>query len=202
MRALIVVDVQNDFVPGGALPVPEGDAVIPVINRLMGRFDVVVATQDWHPATHKSFASNHPGRSPYEVITLAGLEQVLWPDHCVQGSPGAEFTPGLDLRPVEAIVRKGTDPGIDSYSGFYDNGRKRSTGLAGYLRERGVREVYVTGLAGEYCVFYTAMDAAAEGFATFVVEDATRPLSAEGFEKAVVRMREQGITILRSRDVG
>jgi len=184
MRALIAVDLQNDFIPGGPLPVPDGDEIIPLINSLQEKFPLVVATQDWHPPNHLSFASNHPGRKPLETITLGGLEQTLWPDHCVQGERGAMFAPGFDERRVEAIFRKGTDPEIDSYSGFFDNGHKKSTGLADYLKGRGVKSVYVCGLAAEFCVFYTAVDAIKLGFETYYIEDATRALTREGFASA------------------
>lgn len=184
MRALIIVDVQNDFTTGGRLEVSRGEEIIPLVNRLQVGFDLVVATQDWHPPDHKSFASNHPGRQPFEQILLNGLEQVLWPDHCVQGSVGAAFHPGLEMNKVATIIRKGVDNEVDSYSGFFDNGRLRSTGLAGYLREHQTEEVFVAGLAADYCVYYTAKDALAEGFRCTLIEDATRPISPEGFEKA------------------
>ena len=200
-RALILVDIQNDFVPGGALPVPQGDQIIPVVNQLLPQFDLVVATQDWHPPNHGSFASNHPGKKVYEVIELNGLQQILWPDHCVQGSKGADFVAGLNTNPVEAIFRKGTDPGIDSYSGFFDNGRKKSTGMADYLRGRGVDEVYVVGLAGEFCVNYTILDAAQLGFKTYLIKDATRPLDWQNFEKAMENMRKHNVQIVESQDL-
>ena len=148
MVALILVDIQNDFIPGGTLPVPAGDEIIPLVNELQNSFDLVVATQDWHPKNHKSFASNHTGKRPFDKIMLHGLEQVLWPDHCVQGSRGAQLHDDLDLNKVEAIFRKGMDAEIDSYSAFYDNGYKKSTGLAGYLRERKVQKVFVCGFHG------------------------------------------------------
>ncbi len=198
-RALILVDIQNDFVPGGALPVPQGDQIVPVVNALMPLFDLVVATQDWHPQNHGSFASNHPGKEVYDVIELNGLQQILWPDHCVQGTRGADFVPGLNTNPVEAIFRKGTDPSIDSYSGFFDNGRKKSTGLADYLRGRGITEVFVVGLAGEFCVNYTILDAAELGFKTYLIKDATRPLDEQNFEAAIKAMKEKGVTILESK---
>lgn len=184
MRALIIVDIQNDFVAGGSLEVPFGEQIIPLVNELSEKFDLVVATQDWHPPTHKSFASNHKGKKPFEKIVMEGLEQVLWPDHCVQGSHGAEFHHDLALKRVEAIFRKGMDPAIDSYSGFYDNGHKKSTGLAGYLKERGAQSVYLCGLAGDYCVYFTAKDALGAGFNTCVIEDATRSISSRDFGKA------------------
>ncbi|RLD15532.1 bifunctional nicotinamidase/pyrazinamidase [candidate division KSB1 bacterium] len=198
MKALILVDIQNDFIPGGALPVPDGDAIIPTVNALMPYFDLVVATQDWHPQNHGSFASNHPGKKVYDVIELNGLQQILWPDHCVQGSAGADFAPGLNTNPVEAIFRKGTDPSIDSYSAFFDNGRKKSTGLADYLRGRGIDEVYVVGLAGEFCVNFTILDAVDQGFKTYLIENGTRPLNRNDFEKAKETMKQKGVRIITS----
>ena len=198
MRALIIVDVQNDFVAGGSLEVPQGEQIVPLVNELSRHFVLVVATQDWHPSDHKSFASNHPGKNPFDVIILDGLEQVLWPDHCVQGSRGADFHPDMDLSRVEAVFRKGMVPGIDSYSGFYDNGHKKSTGLAGYLKERKVQSIYVCGLAGDYCVYYTAMDALKSGFTTFVIEDATRAIDKLNFEKAKQEVARSGGEIIDS----
>jgi nicotinamidase/pyrazinamidase len=174
VKALILVDLQNDFLPGGALAVPRGDEVIPVANRLQPRFDLVVATQDWHPRGHGSFASSYPGRKPGELSELGGLPQVLWPDHCVQGSRGAEFARDLSMNRVEAIVRKGTDPRIDSYSGFFDNGHRKSTGLGDYLKGRGAAWVFVLGLATDYCVKSTALDARRLGFRATLVEDGCR----------------------------
>lgn len=184
MFALVLVDIQNDFVPGGALPVPLGDEIIPLINDLQHAFDLVVATQDWHPLAHKSFASSHASKKPFEKIMLHGLEQVLWPDHCIQGSHGAELHIGLKSNKVEAIFRKGMDPEIDSYSAFYDNGYRKSTGLAGYLRERKVQKVFVCGLAADYCVFFTAKDALKENFETYIIEDATRAIDHDGYVRA------------------
>lgn len=172
--ALILVDLQNDFLPTGALPVPEGDAVIPIANALMPRFSTIIATQDWHPAHHGSFAAQHPGKGPGELIELHGLTQVLWPVHCVQHTPGAEFAPNLDAAKINAIFPKGTDPAIDSYSGFHDNGHRRATGLGDHLRAIGIKEVYVLGLATDYCVKFTALDAIQEGFITHVITDACR----------------------------
>jgi nicotinamidase/pyrazinamidase len=198
MTALLLIDIQNDFVHGGRLAVPEGDAIIPLVNALQPRFDLVVASQDWHPAGHESFASSHPGRGPFDHINLHGLPQTLWPDHCVQETPGAALHPALDTRRVEAIFRKGMVPEIDSYSAFYDNGHRKSTGLADYLRGRGVTEVYLAGLAGDYCVYFSALDAQAEGFATFVLTDATRPISPEGFRTALADLRSKGVQLLES----
>jgi nicotinamidase/pyrazinamidase len=198
--ALVLVDIQNDFCPGGALAVAEGDRVVGVADRLAGRFDLVVATQDWHPPDHKSFAANHPGRSPGEVVELHGLEQVLWPVHCVQGSTGAELRPDLDLGAIDRVFRKGSDPEVDSYSGFYDNGHRHSTGLAEYLRERGVERVVMMGLATDYCVKFTALDAVREGFAVTVVEDGCRAveLSPGDSAAAIEAMRAAGVEVATS----
>ena len=174
MNALIVVDLQNDFCPGGALPVPEGDRIVAVINQLQRRFDLVVATQDWHPANHGSFAANHAGKKPGDTIELAGRPQVLWPTHCVQDTPGAEFHPQFDTSRIARVFRKGVDSDVDSYSGFFDNGRRKSTGLGEYLKEQGVDSVYVCGLATDYCVKFTALDAVQLGFETFLIADACR----------------------------
>ncbi len=198
MKALLLIDIQNDFLPGGRLAVPEGDAIIPLVNALQPRFDLVVATQDWHPAGHQSFASSHAGRHPFEQIDLHGLPQVLWPDHCTQASPGAALAPALRPERIEAIFRKGTNPEIDSYSAFFDNGHRKSTGLADYLRGRQVREVYVAGLAGDYCVYYSALDALAAGFATFVITDATRAIDADGFRAALADLQAKGAHLVES----
>jgi nicotinamidase/pyrazinamidase len=198
MLALILVDIQNDFVPGGALAVPAGNEIIPLVNRLQNSFDLVIATQDWHPQQHKSFASNHEHKQPFEKIVLHGLDQVLWPDHCVQGTLGAQLHKDLKTDKVEAIFRKGMDPEIDSYSGFYDNGYKKNTGVAGYLRERKVQKVFICGLAGDYCVFYTAKDALKENFQTYIIEDATRPIDPNGFIKARDEILTSGGQIITS----
>ena len=174
MKALIIVDVQNDFCPGGALAVADGDLIIPIINRILPAFGAVVATQDWHPANHASFAANHAGKRAGDVIELDGLSQILWPSHCVQGSVGAAFHPDLDVSGLDGIFQKGTDPLVDSYSGFFDNGRRHATGLGDFLRDIGAREVYVCGLATDYCVKWTALDALSLGFETKVLVDATR----------------------------
>ncbi len=172
--ALILVDLQVDFCPGGALAVPDGDVVVPLANQLQAHFDFVVASQDWHPPDHGSFAANHSGCSPGDVIELNGLSQVLWPTHCVQESAGAAFHPELTTAGVHAIIRKGTDPGVDSYSAFQDNGGRNPTGLEGLLRGRGVEGVWIAGLATDYCVQYTALDAARAGFRTTVLAFASR----------------------------
>jgi len=197
MRALIIVDVQHDFLPAGALAVAGGNEIISIINTIQDKFDLVIATQDWHPENHGSFAANHPGKKPGEMVELNGLPQVLWPVHCVQGSHGAEFSSSLSMNHVEAIFRKGTDSQIDSYSGFFDNGHRKSTGLAGYLIERGTPEVYVCGLATDYCVKFTALDAITHGFTVHLLEDASRgvELNVGDVERAVQEMREAGVVI-------
>ena len=177
---LIVVDVQNDFCPGGALAVPLGDEIVPIVNRLAARFRNVVLTQDWHPAGHFSFASTHPGKRPFETIAAPYGPQVLWPDHCVQGTPGAEFHRSLQIPHAALVVRKGMDRTIDSYSTFYENDRTTPTGLIGYLRERGFSRVFLAGLAFDFCVRYSAEDARREGFTVFVVEDACRGIDVDG----------------------
>ena len=197
MKALIIVDVQNDFCPGGALPVPEGDRVVAVINRAQPGFDLVVATQDWHPADHGSFAANHPGRSPGDRIELAGLPQILWPVHCVQRTRGAELHPGLNRSRIACVFQKGADRHVDSYSGFFDNGRRASTGLGDYLKDQHVTDVYVCGLATDYCVKATALDAANLGFKTHLLEDACRGVELrEGdVQRAIDEMRERGVIV-------
>jgi nicotinamidase/pyrazinamidase len=177
---LIVVDIQNDFCPGGALSVPRGDEIVPLVNRLAARFGHVILTQDWHPPGHQSFASSHRGRKPHDVIELYYGPQVLWPDHCVQGSWGAEFHRDLHIPHAELILRKGYRPEIDSYSVFYENDRKTPTGLAGYLRERSLKEVHLAGLAFDFCVRYSAEDARNEAFTVTVIEDACRSIDVNG----------------------
>ena len=196
-EVLIVVDVQRDFCPGGALAVPDGDAVVPAVNRLARRIPHVILTQDWHPPGHASFASSHAGRHPFDTIEMPYGPQTLWPDHCVQGSPGAEFHPGLDLPGVELIIRKGYRPAIDSYSAFRENDRTTPTGLAGYLRERGFKRVTLCGLATDVCVFYSAIDARAAGFETAVALDASRGIDIDGsMAKALEEMRAAGVTLI------
>jgi nicotinamidase/pyrazinamidase len=196
-HALILVDLQNDFLPGGALGVPGGDEVIPLANRLMDDFDIIVATQDWHPPDHGSFAANHPGRQAFESIDLHGLPQTLWPVHCVQGTPGAEFAPGLDAGRITRVFRKGTRPEVDSYSGLFDNGRRHSTGLAEWLREQGVTRVTVCGIATDYCVKFTALDAVAEGFDVTLHLPACRGVNLQpgDIAAAVEAMRAAGVRI-------
>lgn len=197
MRALLLIDIQNDFMPFGALPVAQGDAVVDVANRLMGRFGLVVATQDWHPANHSSFASSHVGRAPGDLISIDGVDQILWADHCVQSTPGASFHSALDVSAIDFVVRKGSDPAIDSYSGFFDNGRRRETELAGYLSGRGVNEVWIAGLATDYCVKYTALDARELGLDVTLVSDACRgvEVATGDVEHAVEEMRVAGCRI-------
>lgn len=203
MKALILVDIQNDFMPFGSLPVADGDAVVPVANALMPRFSLVVATQDWHPPTHGSFASNHPGTSPGDVIELGSVEQVLWPDHCVQGTPGASFHSALEVARIDQVVRKGTDLSIDSYSGFFDNDERSATGLGDLLARQAVDEIVVLGLATDYCVRATVTDAIGLGFGVTVVADGCRAvdLSPGDGERALAAMRTEGARILTSREV-
>ncbi|NLS91999.1 MAG: bifunctional nicotinamidase/pyrazinamidase [Planctomycetaceae bacterium] len=203
MPTLLLVDLQNDFCPGGALGVPEGDLVVPIANRLIDAFELVVATQDWHPADHGSFAANHPGKRPGDVIELDGLEQILWPVHCVQNTPGAEFHPELNLDRVTHVFQKGTDPKVDSYSSFFDNRRRVTTGLADYLRDQGVRRLCLCGLATDYCVVFTALDAVELGFETWVVEDACRGVNLKpgDVDRAVAEMRSQGVKITTSHEI-
>jgi nicotinamidase/pyrazinamidase len=203
MDALILVDIQKDFLPGGSLEVKEGDRVIPVANALQAYFELVVATQDYHPRDHGSFAANHEEKKPGDYIELNGLEQILWPVHCVQGTEGAEFADDLKMEKVQKVFKKGVDAGIDSYSGFYDNGHKRATGLAEYLREKKVDRVFIVGLAADVCVKFTAMDALNEGFKTVVVSDGTRAVNLQegDYEKTMKELREKSAEIRESREI-
>ena len=201
MKALLLIDIQNDFIPGGSLAVPGGNEIITVANKLQPKFELVVATQDWHPQNHKSFASNHYEKKPFDTIQLHGSEQVLWPDHCVQGTMGAAFSGELNMNKVEAIFRKGTNVEIDSYSGFYDNGHFKTTGLADYLRGKQVTEVFLAGLAGDYCVYFTANDALQEGFTTYLIEDGVRAINKQGFDKAKADILFKGGKIITSLDI-
>jgi nicotinamidase/pyrazinamidase len=199
---LLVVDIQNDFCPGGALAVPSGAEVVPKINELAGQFAHVVLTQDWHCPGHTSFASSHPGRRPFETIDLSYGPQVLWPDHCVQGTYGAEFHQGLQIAHAELILRKGYNRTIDSYSAFFENDRRTHTGLAGYLRERRLTRVFLAGLAFDFCVRYSAEDAHREGFEVLVVEDCCRAINVEGSEAATrQQLRSLGIPSLSATKV-
>lgn len=203
MRALLLVDIQNDFMPFGALPVTRGDEVVEVANRLVPAFELVVASQDWHPLDHGSFARNHPGYAPGDVVELAGLEQVLWPDHCVQNSPGASFHSGLDVASIDAVIRKGSDPAIDSYSAFFDNAHRKDTGLTRLLRDAAVTEIVMLGLATDYCVLATALDARQAGFSVTVVRDGVRAVDLQpgDGEAALTAMREAGCTIAQSDEL-
>jgi len=198
MNALILVDLQYDFMPGGALAVTDGDQVIAVANRLMPHFGMVVATQDWHPADHLSFASQHDGKSVGEVVQLDGVEQVLWPEHCIQGTPGAELHEDLNTQRIHQIVQKGTNTQIDSYSGFFDNGHRHVTGLAALLKKNGVTEVSVMGLAADYCVKFTALDAVELGLRTTLISDGCRgvDLNPGDVERAVAEMQKAGVRVV------
>lgn len=200
--ALLVIDVQNDFTPGGQLAVPEGDQIVGLINRLAGHFKQVIIAQDWHPAGHASFASSHPGRKPYDVIELPYGQQTLWPDHCVRATPGAEFHAELDLPHAQLVIRKGCNPDIDSYSAFLEADRTTTTGLAGYLRERGIDTVYMVGLALDFCVMFSALDARTAGFNAFVVLDACRAIDLQGsLAAAIERMQLAGVGLIKSNDL-
>jgi nicotinamidase/pyrazinamidase len=203
MIALLLVDIQNDFCAGGALAVPDGDAVVPVANLLSPRFELVVATQDWHPASHLSFARNHPGKNLYELTELDGLPQVLWPAHCVQGTHGAELHPQLERERIRRVFPKGTDARIDSYSGFFDNGHRKATGLGEYLRSSGVTGVVVLGLATDYCVKWTALDARQLGFDVQLVVDGCRgvALGPDDVPNALDEMRAGGVTCVLSHEL-
>lgn len=199
MRALILVDIQNDFLPGGPLAVPHGHEIVPVVNRLMPAFDLVVATKDWHPADHGSFASRHPGRKVGELIEHNGLPQILWPDHCIENTHGASFADGLDAGRIDRVFHKGVDAGIDSYSGFFDNGRRRATGLAEYLRKQNADELFIAGLATDYCVKATAIDARQHGFDTKLILDAVRgvDLKPGDCQRALEEMQTAGVRLVR-----
>lgn len=203
MKTLLLIDLQIDFCPNGALEVKEGDAVIPIANALMEEFDLVVATKDWHPADHGSFAANHPWRKPGQIIDLNGLEQVLWPIHCVQESFGALFHPTLNEAGIDKVFYKGTDKEIDSYSGFFDNGHRQATGLGDYLKEKGVTAVYILGLATDYCVKFTALDAVELGFKTYLVEDACRGVNLKDgdIRNAIEEMKTHSVQLIQSKDL-
>jgi nicotinamidase/pyrazinamidase len=200
MKALILVDIQNDFLPGGPLAVPEGDKIVPIANQLQAVFPLVVATQDWHPPNHGSFAASHPGRNVFEQAELNGLPQTLWPVHCVQNTKGAELAAGLNRERITKVFPKGTDVGIDSYSGLFDNGHRKSTGLGEWLKAQGVAEVFVCGLATDYCVKFTALDAVQMGFKTRFIEDASRGvnLRPDDVMNAIEEMKRAGIAVVQS----
>ena len=194
--ALLVIDVQNDFCPSGGLAVNDGDAVVPVINALIPAFDEVLLTQDWHPPGHRSFASAHPGRTPFETVQMPYGAQTLWPDHCVQGTPGADFHAGLHTTPARLVIRKGFRPGIDSYSAFFENDRSTPTGLTGYLRERGLKRLFLCGLATDYCVAYSALDARAQGFEVVLLQGACRAIDLGGsLAAALEQMQRAGVRL-------
>ncbi|AFL85038.1 nicotinamidase-like amidase [Belliella baltica DSM 15883] len=203
MKALIIVDVQNDFLPGGALAVAEGDQIIPIVNGIQAKFDFIVATQDWHPEDHGSFAINHPDKNVGDFVDLNGVNQILWPVHCVQGSFGAEFHADLNQDNWQAIFRKGTNPKVDSYSGFFDNNRQGDTGLSKFLKDQGVQEIFVCGLAEDYCVKFTVLDGLAEGFDVYLILDATRAVNIhpDDFSKAMIEMENAGATITHSDSI-
>ena len=201
MKTLILVDVQNDFMPGGPLEVPQGNKIVPVINKVQEYFDLVVATQDWHPKNHKSFASNHPDKKPFDSILLNGLQQTLWPDHCIQDSLGAELHKDIEMKRIAAIFRKGMDPEIDSYSGFYDNNHRLRTGLSGYLKEKGSYEIHFCGLASDICVYYTILDSLLEGFSATLIEDASRPLYSDKFGDIKCELAKLGVRIITSNEL-
>lgn len=196
MKALVIIDMQNDFLPGGSLAVEGGDELIPIINDLQSSYELVVASQDWHPKNHKSFASQHEGKAVYDVVSLQGQEQVLWPDHCVQGSEGAKFSQALKTEKVEAIFRKGMDENIDSYSAFFDNGHQKNTGLHGYLQDRGVKEVHFCGIAADFCVYFSALDALTLGYTSCILTKGTKAIDRGGYiEKKANFLRKGGILI-------
>ena len=201
-EALLIIDVQNDFCPGGALAVADGDAVVPVINRLQARFDTVILTQDWHPGDHSSFADNHDGAEPFSMVEMPYGPQVLWPRHCVQGSEGAAFHGGLQTERADLVIRKGFRATIDSYSAFFENDHETVTGLAGYLRERGIEQLVMAGLATDFCVRFSAVDAARLGFQVRVAEDACRAIDLDGsLAAAMAEMAEHGVEVAQSSDV-
>jgi nicotinamidase/pyrazinamidase len=203
MNALIIVDLQNDFLPGGALPVPHGDEVVPIANELQSRFDVVVATKDWHPPEHGSFAVNHPAKKPGDRIILDGIEQILWPVHCVQNTRGAEFADSFDTSRIAHVFHKGIDPLIDSYSTFFDNAHRRHTGLAHCLETRGIKDIYLVGLALDYCVKYSALDARHLGLDTHVILDGCRGIGLKpgDIDRALDEMKRAGAVLLKRSDL-
>jgi nicotinamidase/pyrazinamidase len=205
MKALLLIDIQNGFCPGGNLPVAHGDEIVPVANQLIegGGYDVIVASQDWHPENHGSFASRHPGKKPFDMGELSGQPQVMWPDHCVQGTPDAEFHPDLNVEAVDYIQQKGENPAVDSYSAFRDNDQAAITGLAGYLRAQQVTELDLCGLATDYCVKFSALDAVEmlPDVKVRFIEDASRGIDPEGVKSAIAEMREKGVGIVSSKEI-
>ncbi len=202
-KALLLVDLQNDFMPGGALPVPQGHEVIPVANALQKKFDLVIATQDWHPANHGSFATQHKGHKPGDMIDLDGIPQILWPPHCIQNTKGAEFVAELNTTHIHKVFHKGTDPKIDSYSTFFDNAHRRVTGLADYLQHEKIHEIYIMGVATDYCVKYSVLDACILGLKTYVIEDGCRGINLQPHdcEQAFAEMIKVGAKVIKSKDI-
>jgi nicotinamidase/pyrazinamidase len=201
MKTLILIDVQNDFMPGGPLEVPDSNLIVPVINRIQDNYDLVLATQDWHPVNHKSFASNHYGTKPFDRMVLSNQLQTLWPNHCIQGTAGAEFYKEINSDKIAAIFRKGMNPEVDSYSGFYDNNHMLNTGLAGYLKEKGVTDIHFCGLAADICVYYSILDSILEGFSATLVEDASRPLYPDKFDDIKCELAKLGVRIVGSNEL-
>jgi nicotinamidase/pyrazinamidase len=201
MKTLIIIDAQNDFMPGGPLEVPQGNLIVPVINQVQSYFDLVVATQDWHPKNHKSFASNHYNKKIFDKIILHEAQQTLWPDHCIQGSVGADLHKDIEPNRIAAIFRKGMDPEIDSYSGFFDNNHQLSTGLSGYLKAKGISEVHFCGLAADICVYYSILDSVLEGFSAVFIEDASRPLYPDKFDDIKCEFAKFGVRIITSNEL-
>lgn len=202
MKALLIVDIQNDFCPGGALAVPDGDTIIPVVNKLIDHFDVIIQTQDWHPENHSSFASSHVGKDPFDTVEMDYGTQVLWPDHCVQGSEGAEFHEDLNTLKSQVVIRKGFRKAIDSYSTFFENDQKTATGLKGYLKQRGVTDLFTVGLATDFCVKWSILDGIDEGFNMHIVEDAVKGIDLNGsLDEAWDEMKKKGVKITQSKDI-
>lgn len=202
MRALLIVDLQNDFCPGGSLAVPDGDSIIPTVNKLVNVFDAVIQTQDWHPAGHSSFASSHEVKEPYDTVEMDYGIQVLWPDHCVQGSMGAEFHPELNTLKTQVVIRKGFRKAIDSYSTFYENDQETTTGLTGYLNQRGITDLYTVGLATDFCVKWSILDGIDEGFNMHIVKDAVKGIDLDGsLDAAWNEMKDKGVNIVTSEDL-
>jgi nicotinamidase/pyrazinamidase len=202
MRALLIVDLQNDFCPGGSLAVPDGDSIIPTVNKLVNVFDAVIQTQDWHPAGHSSFASSHEVKKPYDTVEMDYGIQVLWPDHCVQGSMGAEFHPELNTLKTQVVIRKGFRKAIDSYSTFYENDQETTTGLTGYLNQRGITDLYTVGLATDFCVKWSILDGIDEGFNMYIVKDAVKGIDLDGsLDAAWNEMKDKGVNIVTSDDL-
>lgn len=202
MKALLIVDLQNDFCEGGALEVPGGSEIVPAVNNLLEAFDAVIQTQDWHPEGHSSFASSHHGKEPYDTVEMDYGTQVLWPDHCVQGSAGAEFHPDLVTQKSQVIIRKGFRTSIDSYSTFYENDHKTKTGLAGYLNARGITDLYTVGLAADFCVKWSVLDGIKEGFTMHIVKDAVKGIDLDGsLDQAWKEMKKAGVNIVSSEEI-